>query len=61
MNMSEEEKEYIIENIDELIRLAKQAGVMAELGTEDQYIQSIMALDKQRRQVLSMDGIEYDY
>lgn len=61
MNMSEEEKEYIIENIDELIRLAKHAGVMAELGTEDQYIQSIMALDKQRRQVLSMDGIEYDY
>jgi hypothetical protein len=61
MNMSEEEKEYIIENIDELIRLAKKVGTASIIDTDDAYIQSIIALDKQRLQVLSMDGIEGDY
>ncbi|QHB49453.1 hypothetical protein [Klebsiella phage PhiKpNIH-6] len=61
MNMSEEEKEYIIENIDELIRLAKKVGTASIIGTDDVYIQSIIALDKQRLKVLSMDGIEGDY
>lgn len=61
MNMSEEEKEYIIENIDELIRLAKNVGAASIIDTDDGYIQSIVALDKQRLKVLSMDGIEGDY
>lgn len=61
MNMSEEEKEYIIENIDKLIRLAKKVGTSSIIGTDDEYIQSIIALDKQRLNVLSMDGIEGDY
>ena len=37
MHMSEEERERTIDDIDELIRLAKYAGVMAELGTDDEY------------------------
>lgn len=61
MNMSEEEKEYIIENIDELIRLSKKAGTASIVGSDDDYIAAIIALDKQRLKVLSMDGIEGDY
>ncbi|AKU43767.1 hypothetical protein CPT_Merlin121 [Citrobacter phage Merlin] len=56
--MSKEERERIIDDIDELIRLAKHAGVMAELGTDDEYAMAASALCKQRYNVLSKDGIE---
>lgn len=56
-----EEKEYIIENIDELIRLAKKVGTASIIDTDDAYIQSIIALDKQRLKVISIGGIEGDY
>lgn len=56
--MCNEERDYIIEQIDMLIRLAKHAGVMAELGDDDEYAMAASAVCKQRSRVLSMDGIE---
>ena len=61
MTMSDEEQCYIVEQIDKLIKLAKHAGVMAAIGTEDEYTFAAEALQKQRKHILAMDGIEYDY
>lgn len=61
MNMSEEEKEYIIENIDELIRLARKAQFQRMEGPHEEADEANTALEKQRRKILSMDGIEDDY
>lgn len=59
--MSEEEKNYIIENVDKLIKLAKIVGALASHGTQEEYDEAVLILEKQRRQILSMDGIEDDY
>ncbi|QQG32332.1 hypothetical protein CkP1_0121 [Citrobacter phage CkP1] len=60
MNMSEEEKNYIIEQLDELISLAKHVADMSAFGTEDEYETANDNLQRQRKKILSMDGIEYD-
>lgn len=57
MNMCDEERDYIIEQLDELIKLAKHVG-MAALGSIEDYQIASIALNKQRSRVLSMDGIE---
>lgn len=60
MNMSEEEKEYIIEQVEELIRVSIAAGKLAH-GSDREYTQAMMKVCKQKRLILSMDGIEGDY
>lgn len=53
-----EEQERIIENLDELIKLAKLVSDYSAFGTEDQYEMANEALQAQRKRILAMDGIE---
>lgn len=61
MDMSREEREYTIEQIDKLIRLAQDAQYHRMEGPQVLFEESQEELEKQRRHVLSMDGIEDDY
>lgn len=61
MTMSDEEQCYIVEQIDELISLAKSTGVLAAIGTEAEFEEAAVKLEKKRKHILAMDGIEYDY
>lgn len=61
MTMSDEEQCYIVEQIDKLIHLAVEAGSLQALGLSGEGKKAIEALEKQRKHVLAMDGIEYDY
>lgn len=56
--MSSEERDYIIEQVDKLIVLARIVGSLEHVGTEKEYDSYIAELKKQRLHLLSMDGIE---
>ncbi|WJZ27993.1 hypothetical protein NCTGTJJY_CDS0114 [Serratia phage 92A1] len=57
--MSEEERNYIIEQLDILISLAQEAQYQRIEGSEELITESQAALEKQRAHILSMDGIEF--
>lgn len=61
MTMSDEEQCYIVEQIDKLIHLAKKVASLQPNGSQEDYEKAKVALEKQRKHILAMDGIEYDY
>lgn len=56
--MGEEEQAYVIEQLDKLIRLADDVTYHRMEGPHELYLEAVAALEKQRKHILAMDGIE---
>lgn len=61
MTISNEEQCYIVEQIDKLINLAQEVMYQRLEGPQKLFEEAEAALEKQRKHILAMDGIEYDY